>query len=183
MKTLLSAFLLLAFAAPGAHAQSVGNGWNAMAEQNTTIGLHAIANTHGYAVDNLNSQAQFGSETVLIGANCTAIGNNVIAIANVGREAHPATRPFLDYSADHRLVHVSGVVLEDGQPVPGATVNLIADLDGGFNAFHQVRADTRGVYNDWFQAPARIQSVHVDTSGAPISTDDGEAYNVGAGVQ
>lgn len=77
-------------------------------------------------------------------------------------EVHPTTQPILDFTHGRRWVHVSGVALADGQPVPGAKVNVIAELDGGFNRYQLAVADTRGVYNTWFQAPAAISSVTVD---------------------
>ena len=132
MKPLISAVLLLVLAAPGAHAQ----------DNNTAI----------------NSYSFLFSARVC-GDDCGIAPFFAPADAH---EVHPTTQPILDFTRGRRWVRVSGVALADGQPVPGARVNVIAELVGGFNKYQLAIADTRGVYNTWFQAPAAISSVTVD---------------------
>lgn len=132
MKTLLSAFLLLALATPVAHAQ----------DNNTAISSYSFL---------------FGAR--VCGDDC---GIAPLFASADAHEVHPTTQPILDFTHGHRWVHVSGVALADGQPVPGAKVNVIAELDGDFNKYQLAVADPRGVYNTWFQAPAAISSVTVD---------------------
>jgi hypothetical protein len=107
------------------------------------------------------------AQTFDTSANAVAQDLNTIGGDTAARHAQPSTMPFIAYSNSRRLAHVSGVFLVDGQPVPNALVNVTAEVEGGFVADHQVRTDRRGVYNDWFEAEAPIQSVSVE----PLTTD------------
>lgn len=107
--------------------------------------------------------------------------DNVIVLgpSHEGHYVHPTTTLIADYSQGRRLVHVSGVVMVDGQPVPGARVDLRANLpgEGGFGSDRTVAADARGVYNAWFQSPTAIQNVDVTvpafcSTGTATDCDD-----------
>lgn len=151
MKPLLSAFLLLALAAPGAQAQDAPAG--------TAIGFGTYLALQ--ALDQPNFGGDYSTDETITDTPSPARA----------LETRPVTRPFVDYAPGKRLVHISGVLLDgpNGQPVPGARVNVIAEVEGGFVAFHQVRTDTRGVYNDWFQAASPITSVSVDAPSVWLS--------------
>lgn len=88
-----------------------------------------------------------------------------------GHKVQPTTLPITEFSQGHRLVHVSGVLLGEGQPVPNSAVNVIVDLDGNFSAFQQVRTDGRGVWNVWIQAPAPIRAIHADSPSFWVDAD------------
>lgn len=92
-------------------------------------------------------------------------------------DVRPTTQPTLDFSKERRWVHVSGVALADGQPVPGAKVNVIAALDGGFNNYQLAVADARGVYNAWFKAPAVIRTVTVDVQSFCSTGRDSDCFS------
>lgn len=191
MKPLLSAFLLLALAAPGAHAQDdiVTPTSGPTVTADTCESIASPSDRHPTPRDCLSlAHAQDESvagnvpssyqadphsilsgaiaDSLLIGAGAHLCGDDcVIAPFFASADAHdvhPTTQPILDFTHGRRWVHVSGVALADGQPVPGAKVNVIAELDGGFNKYQLAVADARGVYNTWFQAPAAISSVTVD---------------------
>jgi hypothetical protein len=95
-------------------------------------------------------------------ANATIQQLNTIGGETAAGDAQPTTMPFVAFTNGRRLAHISGVLMVDGQPVPNALVNVTAEVDGGFVAEHQVLTDSRGVYNDWFQADAPIRSVGVE---------------------
>lgn len=103
-------------------------------------------------------------------ANALVENLNTISGETAAGDAQPTTMPFTAYSNGHCLVHVSGVLTVDGQPVPNALVDVTAELHGGFVAEHLVRTDVRGVYNDWFQANAPIQWVNVEPLVANTET-------------
>lgn len=158
MKTLISAFLLLALAVPAAHAQDNQNAF--------CDACNAIAD---------------GAPTVAIGSG------NPFFIHPDAHEVRPTTLPNLDFSKDRHWVHVSGVALVDGQPVPNAQVNVIAELDGDYNKYQLAVADDRGVYNAWFHAPATITHVTVDVQNICSTGRDedcAEDFNtsIGAGA-
>ena len=191
MKPLISAVLLLALAAPGAQAQDdiVTPTSGPTVTADTCESIASPSDRHptprdclslAHAQDesvagNVPSSYQADPHSILSGAIADGVrtssslligaGAHVIGPSFAPTDAHdvrPTTQPILDFSHGHRWVHVSGVALTDGLPVPGAKINVIAELDGGFNKYQLAVADTRGVYNTWFQAPAAISSVTVD---------------------
>lgn len=155
MKPLISAVLLLVLAAPGAHAQ----------DNNTAINSYSF----------LFSARVCGDDCGIAPFFAPADAHDV----------RPTTQPILDFTHGRRWVHVSGVALAGSQPVPGAKVNVIAELDGGFNKYQLAVADTRGVYNTWFQAPAAISSVTVDVQSFCSTGREADcmtSYNIGIGA-
>ena len=160
MKTLLSAFLLLALAAPVAHAQDThSTDCDACVAITGPIAfLDAIATSPNVLGSDFADPAFHPAphRTFIL------LDPDQALPIDLPREVRPTTQPILDFTHGRRWVHVSGVALADGQPVPGAKVNVIAELDGDFNKYQLAVADPRGVYNTWFQAPAAISSVTVD---------------------
>lgn len=74
---------------------------------------------------------------------------------------YSVTQPTLFFSDSHSAVQISGVVTTDGKPVPGATVEVEVDLDGGFVNAKTIVADKRGFYTIRVPAPAKITAVQV----------------------
>jgi len=97
--------------------------------------------------------ADHSSVAAIVG---TGLGGGVIEAGRVIRGAAGMAGEL-----GHVHIPMQGL-LADGQPVPGAKVNVIAALDGGFNNYQLAVTDARGVYNAWFKAPAAIRTVTVD---------------------
>jgi hypothetical protein len=173
VKTLLSAALLLALAVPGAHAQDTQRN-NCDACNSILIGMAQSPASSAFVAPDTQTVGVcfYPSIPDSLSGNTDCGGSPFAEIFDGGthvqfahpdaHNVHPTTQPTLDFSEERRWVHVSGVALADGQPVPGAKVNVIAALDGGFNNYQLAVTDARGVYNAWFKAPAAIRTVTVD---------------------
>lgn len=187
MKTLLSAFLLLALAAPGAHAQDTHttdcDACNSVADAYSIVAITGpVAFLDAIATPPNDLGSDFADPVFHPAPHRTFIlldPDQALTI-DLPREVHPTTQPILDFTHGRRWVHVSGVALADGQPVPGAKVNVIAELDGDFNKYELAVADTRGVYNTWFQAPAAIRSVTVDVQSSCSTGNEADCMTFGA---
>jgi hypothetical protein len=179
MKTLISALVLLALAVPGAHAQDNQHAdcdaCNSIVAESHTVAIRdpadialqvALAAVPGQSVGTVGSWSAFADPVFHTVSSRIFIlvdpDQDITSFQPHAHEMHPTTLPNLDFSKDRRWVHVSGVALVDGQPVPNAQVNVIAELDGDFNKYQLAVADDRGAYNAWFHAPAAITHVTVD---------------------
>jgi len=202
MKTLISALVLLALAAPVAHAQDTQrhdcDACNSVVTETRTVAISdpadialevALAAVPGQSVGTVGSWSAFADPVFHPVSSRIFIlvdpDQDITSFQPHAHEVHPTTLPILDFSKGRRWVHVSGGALADGEPVPGAKVNVIAELDGGFTKYQLAVADDRGVYDTWFQAPAAIRSVTADVQSMCSTGRDEdcvESYNIGFGA-
>lgn len=100
-----------------------------------------------------------------------------------GKLITPVTTPSLAFSdRQQHAVQITGVVTNDGEPVPGATVNVEVELDGGFVNAKTIVADKRGFYTIRVPAPAKITAVRVEADGFCSVKNGCMGYLYGSGA-
>lgn len=126
-----------------------------------------------------------GSETGFASPNWTPSASdegNQASAEESGKLITPVTTPSLAFSDRQHAVQITGVVTNDGEPVPGATVNVEVELDGGFVNAKTIVADKRGFYTIRVPAPAKITAVRVEADGFCSVKNGCMGYLYGSGA-
>lgn len=156
--------LLLATSTLGVHAQSLDP-----AQSHNVPMITTEAGEVGFAAPDWTPSA------LSVHAQSTTAANpydvpmsdegNQAGAEDSGNMIYPVTQPTLAFSDRQHAVQISGVVTNDGKPVPGATVNVEVELDGDFVNINTINADNRGFYTIRVPAPAKISAVRVEADG------------------